>query len=91
MGSLHSVNRVKDDNERSIVRERIMHVYRQHNPRKVADIDGLLDEWQGEERLLLAKIEHKYGDARPAVALISAPSGKVGDKETSRKGKKGKG
>ena len=40
-----------------------MHIYRQHNPRKLGDVDGLMDEWAGEERLLLAKIKAKYAEA----------------------------
>ena len=53
MSSIHSV---KNDEEREIVKERILHIYRQHNPRKMADVVALLDDWKGEERLLLAKI-----------------------------------
>ena len=40
-----------------------MHIYRRHNPRKLDDVDGLMDEWAGEERLLLAKIKAKYAEA----------------------------
>jgi hypothetical protein len=36
-------------------------IYKQHNPRKLADIDGLLVEWAGDEAELLANIHTKYG------------------------------
>ena len=53
----------QDASERDTIRELIVHIYRQHNPRKLDDVDGLMDEWAGEERLLLAKIKAKYAEA----------------------------
>ena len=53
----------QDASERETIRELIVHIYRQHNPRKLDDVDGLMDEWAGEERLLLAKIKAKYAEA----------------------------
>eukprot|EP01043_Picozoa_sp_COSAG02_P039632 COSAG02_NODE_3145_length_7289_cov_10.121280_2_plen_215_part_00 len=55
--SLHGVEK---DDELDTIREIMMHIYQQHNPRKINDVDRLLGEWQGEERLLLAKIRAKY-------------------------------
>lgn len=42
------------------LRERIVHLYEQFNPRKLKDVNALLLEWGGEEKLLLAQIEAKY-------------------------------
>ena len=52
---------VEKDEELDSIREVMIHIYQQHNPRKIDDVDRLLGEWQGEERLLLAKIRAKYG------------------------------
>ena len=35
-------------------------IYREHNARKLTDVDGLLHEWQGDEAALLANIQDKY-------------------------------
>eukprot|EP01046_Picozoa_sp_COSAG06_P043084 COSAG06_NODE_5592_length_3377_cov_10.967663_3_plen_331_part_00 len=56
-GSLHAV---QSGDELETVRELMLHIYEQHNPRKIDDVDRLLKEWEGEERLLLAKIRAKY-------------------------------
>jgi hypothetical protein len=42
-------------------RDAMTKIYKQHNPRKLADIDGLLVEWAGDEAELLANIHTKYG------------------------------
>eukprot|EP01047_Picozoa_sp_COSAG01_P021006 COSAG01_NODE_1205_length_11235_cov_324.494124_9_plen_386_part_00 len=42
-------------------RDAMAKIYKQHNPRKLADIDGLLVEWAGDEAELLANIHTKYG------------------------------
>ena len=44
----------------SSIRTRIQSIYQEHNPRKIADIDALLMEWQGDENKLLAQVEAKY-------------------------------
>jgi hypothetical protein len=38
----------------------IRDIFHNYNPRKLADVDGLISEWEGEERLLLAKVRAKY-------------------------------
>ena len=42
------------------LRERIVRLYEQFNPRKLKDVNALLLEWGGDEKLLLAQIETKY-------------------------------
>lgn len=42
------------------MREKILAIYIRHRPRKVDDVDALLEEWAGEEDLLLARIHAKY-------------------------------
>jgi hypothetical protein len=43
------------------IKARINGIYADHNPRKLDDTDGLLEEWKGEEDVLLANVEAKYG------------------------------
>ena len=45
------------------VRDEIVEIYREHNPRKLADVDELLAEWKGEEQKLLASVRSKYVQA----------------------------
>ena len=42
------------------IRAEIFHMYIQSNPRKIADIDELMEQWNGEEEHLLANISAKY-------------------------------
>ena len=46
------------------IRAQIVEIYRRRNARKLADVDGLLEEWKGEEEELLKQIEAKYPDKR---------------------------
>ena len=48
------------------VRDEIVEIYREHNPRKLADVDELLAEWKGEEQKLLASVRTKYVQAAGA-------------------------
>ena len=50
----------KDKAEKDIIREVLTHLYLTVRPDKAGDVDGLLKEWEGEERLLLAKVRAKY-------------------------------
>ena len=50
----------KTEEEVGIIKEIMVSIYTEFNPKKLADIDPLLEEWAGEERLLLAKIRAKY-------------------------------
>jgi hypothetical protein len=43
------------------IREHMIEIYTQANPRKLKDVDALLEEWRGEERRLLNLIREKYG------------------------------
>ena len=51
---------VKDHEERELVRQILLDLYHRMRPEKVGDVDGLMKEWEGEERLLLAKVRAKY-------------------------------
>ena len=51
---------VPDSNDVVAIREQIAEVFVVHNPGKLAVLDGLLAEWQGEEAELLAQITEKY-------------------------------
>jgi hypothetical protein len=42
-------------------REQLVEIYREHNPRKLGDVDGLLEEWAGDEAELLSNVRRKYG------------------------------
>ena len=46
--------------EKGTISEIIRWLYAQHRPDKADDVDALLEEWRGEERLLLAKVKAKY-------------------------------
>ena len=46
--------------ERELIAREIRDIFHNYNPRKLADVDGLVEEWDGEERLLLAKVRAKY-------------------------------
>ena len=54
---------VKDHEERELVRKILLDLYHRMRPEKVGDVDGLMKEWEGEERLLLAKVRAKYGES----------------------------
>jgi hypothetical protein len=41
-------------------RERLVRIYSKHNPDKVAEVDGLLQRYQGREDELVAAVERKY-------------------------------
>ena len=47
------------------IRAQIMQVYETYNPEKLEDVDPLLEEWKGEEDILLWNVQHKYADAKP--------------------------
>ena len=51
---------VRDDAELQIVKEIATHIYQSNNSAKVEVVDDLMAEWEGEERLLLAKLKAKY-------------------------------
>eukprot|EP01043_Picozoa_sp_COSAG02_P012919 COSAG02_NODE_509_length_20882_cov_71.811914_5_plen_467_part_00 len=53
------------------IRKRLVGIYAEHNPRKLDDVDALLEEWAGEEDKLLANVEAKYGLTTP-LELIRA-------------------
>ena len=53
----------RDNAEREVVRELLLHTYHSARPEKAKDVDALLGEWEGEERLLLAKVKAKYQGA----------------------------
>ena len=53
------------------IRKRLVGIYAEHNPRKLDDVDALLNEWTGEEDKLLANVEAKYGLNTP-LELIRA-------------------
>ena len=55
--SLHAAN---GNEEREIIARAIRDIFHNYNPRKLADVDELVEQWQGEERLLLAKVRAKY-------------------------------
>jgi hypothetical protein len=38
----------------------LVSIYTVHNPRKLTDVDGLMDEWEGEEEELLQRVRDKY-------------------------------
>ena len=42
------------------IHERIVRIYKVHNPPKVEQIDALLAEWEGEEEVLYKNIKEKY-------------------------------
>ena len=46
--------------ERDARKDEIVAIYEKHNPEKLRIVDALLEEWVGEEAVLLAKIRHKY-------------------------------
>ena len=58
----------QDESELNIVREILRFIYSEHRPEKIADVDALMEEWSGEERLLLAKVKNKYARAAAAKA-----------------------
>ena len=43
----------------------LTHLYLTMRPDKAGDVDGLLREWEGEERLLLAKVRAKQRQVDP--------------------------
>ena len=42
------------------MKEIATHIYQSNNSAKVEVVDDLMAEWEGEERLLLAKLKAKY-------------------------------
>jgi hypothetical protein len=52
--------RLQESEARASARLRLQGVYQAHKPRKLGDIEGLLDEWAGRESLLAARVEGKY-------------------------------
>lgn len=42
------------------VRNELEAIYRDHNPNKLGDLDELLEQWKGQEELLLSKVKAKY-------------------------------
>ena len=46
--------------EDTTVRDQVIAIYKEHNPSKLADVDGLLLEWVGEEHALLSKIRYAH-------------------------------
>eukprot|EP00759_Apiculatamorpha_spiralis_P000357 PhF_6_TR1006/c0_g1_i3/m.2006 len=46
---------------RSIYRDILIKYYSQHNPRKVGDVDQLLDQYKGQEASFWKELEKKYG------------------------------
>ena len=55
----YRVYAAKDKDEKEVIRELLRHLYLTSRPEKAKDVDGLLEEWEGEERLLLAKVKAK--------------------------------
>lgn len=49
-----------DINNVDQIRERIIQIYIENNPRKIGDVDKLLENWKGKEEMLLRDIEMKY-------------------------------
>ena len=47
------------------IRDEMLVIYREHNPRKVHNIDELLAQWEGDEEELLTSIRAKYGVEAP--------------------------
>lgn len=47
--------------EKSNTARRLREIYREHAPRKVKNIPGLLSKWRGRETTLLRKVQKKYG------------------------------
>ena len=54
------------------IKAQIVAIYQARQPRKLADVDGLLEEWKGEEDVLLRKIKDKW---LPADATVSEGAG----------------
>ena len=46
--------------DQAAARARLRAIYREHNPRKLRDVDKLLEEWEGREEVLLHTVETKY-------------------------------
>lgn len=42
------------------IRAQIVDIYKKHNRSKLNDVDALLEEWKGQEDVLLWNIQHKY-------------------------------
>ena len=47
------------------VADALYRIYEEHNPKKLSSIIPLLEEWKGEELMLLANIKEKYGVVDP--------------------------
>ena len=46
--------------ERELIRENLQAIYSRVAPHKVDSVAALVEEWEGEERLLLAKVRSKW-------------------------------
>ena len=42
------------------IRSQIIDIYLKHNPKKIDDVDQLIEEWKGQEDVLLWNIQQKY-------------------------------
>jgi hypothetical protein len=42
------------------IREHLMQFYSQHNPQKIAEIDEILERYQGQEEVLLRRLSSQY-------------------------------
>jgi hypothetical protein len=80
---------VEPNSEVHAVREQLQAIYTQHNPRKLADVDALLSEWQGDEIELLHAVKEKYlatnvkvDDTGPSARPVSPSS--LGQKPSFR-------
>lgn len=86
--------RARDERKREIVE-----IYSEHNPRKLHQVDALLEEWVGEEAVLLVKIRNKYlpppaesseDDSPPTVRYRSLTTGIIRESSDPGSAKVGK-
>ena len=77
-------------------RERLIHFYRQQNPRKLGTVDAILAKYRGHEETLFQKLARKYNlsagelEPRPALdgaALLDVPEGTSEPMSATVKGK----
>lgn len=54
------------------VRNRVVQIYQQFNPTKIAEIPKLLEKYQGREQELISKLEQKYGAGNASVPANAA-------------------
>jgi hypothetical protein len=55
-----AIHAASGEEELAMIIQELREIFHNCNPRKLADIGVLMEEWEGEERLLLGKVRAKY-------------------------------